>query len=123
MFSPGCGDERDHLSGAVATGAALTTAAGTRQDEPAAPAERSWRLALLAETEPGRRNRRTIDSAFLLVAAIVIGASPPPGLGRNRIKSLIGRPTGAVERRNPTEGSGANHGAIRHSRTPIAHAA
>jgi uncharacterized membrane protein YbhN (UPF0104 family)/tRNA A-37 threonylcarbamoyl transferase component Bud32 len=75
MFSSGCGDERDHLSGAVATGAALTTAAGTRQDEPDAPTERSWRVALLAETEPGRRNRRTIDSVFLLVAAIVIGLS------------------------------------------------
>jgi hypothetical protein len=85
MFSPGCGDERDHLSGAVATGAALTTAAGTRQDE---PAERSWRVALLAETEPGRRNRRTIDSVFLLVAAIVIGlsaviASSAPGQDRD----------------------------------------
>src|SRR5512133_3736362 len=93
MFSPGCGDERDHLSGAVATGAALTTAAGTRQDEPAAPAERSWRVALLAETEPGRRNRRTIDSALLLVAAIVIGlsaviASSAPGQDRDVAQAL-----------------------------------
>jgi len=93
MFSPGCGDERDHLSGAVATGAALTTAAGTRQDEPAAPAERSWRVALLAETEPGRRNRRTIDSALLVVAAIVIGlsaviASSAPGQDRDVAQAL-----------------------------------
>ena len=43
------------------------------QDGTAAPAERSWNLSLLAETEPGRRNRRTIDAFFLLLAAIVIG--------------------------------------------------
>jgi len=36
---------------------------------------RSWHLPLLAETEPGRRNRRTIDSVSLLFAAIVIGLS------------------------------------------------
>ena len=75
MFSPGCDDEQDHLSGAVANGAVLTTTAGTSRDESAASAAHSWRVALLAETEPGRRNRRTIDSAFLLLAAIVIGLS------------------------------------------------
>src|SRR5262245_17443004 len=32
-------------------------------------------LALLTKTEPGRRNRRTIDSIFLLGAAIVLGLS------------------------------------------------
>ena len=36
---------------------------------------RSWNLALLAATEPGRRNRRTIDSVLLGGAAIVIGLS------------------------------------------------
>jgi uncharacterized membrane protein YbhN (UPF0104 family)/tRNA A-37 threonylcarbamoyl transferase component Bud32 len=36
---------------------------------------RSWGIALLAETEPGRRNRRTIDSVFLGLAAVVIGLS------------------------------------------------
>ena len=36
---------------------------------------RSWSVALLTETEPGRRNRRTIDSVFLAVAALVIGLS------------------------------------------------
>jgi tRNA A-37 threonylcarbamoyl transferase component Bud32 len=36
---------------------------------------RSWGIALLTETEPGRRNRRTIDSVFLALAAIVIGLS------------------------------------------------
>jgi glycosyltransferase 2 family protein len=36
---------------------------------------RSWNVALLTETEPGRRNRRTIDSLFLGWAAIVIGLS------------------------------------------------
>jgi uncharacterized membrane protein YbhN (UPF0104 family)/tRNA A-37 threonylcarbamoyl transferase component Bud32 len=46
-----------------------------RRDETAAPSGSSWHVALLAETEPGRRNRRTIDSVFLLLAAIVIGLS------------------------------------------------
>ena len=36
---------------------------------------RSWHLRLLTETEPGRRNRRTIDSILLLCAAVVIGLS------------------------------------------------
>ena len=36
---------------------------------------RSWGIALLTETEPGRRNRRTIDSVFLALAGIVIGLS------------------------------------------------
>ncbi len=93
MFSPGCGDERDHLSGAVANGAVLTATAGTSRDEAAASAERSWRVVLLAETEPGRRNRRTIDSAFLLLAAIVIGlsaviASSAPGQDRDVAQAL-----------------------------------
>jgi glycosyltransferase 2 family protein len=39
------------------------------------PAERSWSVALLTATEPGRRNRRTIDSVFLALAGIVIGLS------------------------------------------------
>jgi hypothetical protein len=37
------------------------------------PAKRSWNLSLLAETELGRRNRRTVDAACLFLAAIVIG--------------------------------------------------
>jgi uncharacterized membrane protein YbhN (UPF0104 family)/tRNA A-37 threonylcarbamoyl transferase component Bud32 len=45
-----------------------------RQD-PAPPAERSWRMSLLTETEPGRRNRRTIDSVALFWAALVLGLS------------------------------------------------
>ena len=93
MFSPGCDDERDHLSGAVANGAVLTTTARTSRDEAAASAAHSWRVALLAETEPGRRNRRTIDSAFLLLAAIVIGlsaviASSAPGQDRDVAQAL-----------------------------------
>ncbi len=36
-------------------------------------ANRSWTVALLTATEAGRRNRRTIDSVFLVWAAIVIG--------------------------------------------------
>jgi uncharacterized membrane protein YbhN (UPF0104 family)/tRNA A-37 threonylcarbamoyl transferase component Bud32 len=35
-------------------------------------AERQWGVELLAAHEPGRRNRRTIDAAFLLLAAIAI---------------------------------------------------
>jgi uncharacterized membrane protein YbhN (UPF0104 family)/tRNA A-37 threonylcarbamoyl transferase component Bud32 len=47
----------------------------------------------LAETEPGRRNRRTIDSLFLLVAAIVIGlsaviAASAPGQDRDLAHAL-----------------------------------
>ena len=37
-----------------------------------APAARGWKLTLLAPTEPGRRNRRPVDAAFLLFGAIVI---------------------------------------------------
>jgi uncharacterized membrane protein YbhN (UPF0104 family)/tRNA A-37 threonylcarbamoyl transferase component Bud32 len=49
------------------------TAQGAGRRENAGSAERSWHVSLLAETEPGRRNRRTIDAAFLLLGAIVIG--------------------------------------------------
>jgi hypothetical protein len=38
-------------------------------------ADRSWNVVLLTETEPGRRNRRTIDSVLLLMAAVVIALS------------------------------------------------
>jgi uncharacterized membrane protein YbhN (UPF0104 family)/tRNA A-37 threonylcarbamoyl transferase component Bud32 len=38
-------------------------------------ADRSWNLAILTASEPGRRNRRTIDSLFLGWAAIVVGLS------------------------------------------------
>jgi glycosyltransferase 2 family protein len=48
------------------------TAAGLTGDEPAG---RSWNVALLTATEPGRRNRRTIDAIFLVAAAVVIGLS------------------------------------------------
>ena len=48
------------------------TAARVSGDEEAVPS-RSWSLSLLAVTEPGRRNRRLIDAALLLLAAIVIG--------------------------------------------------
>jgi glycosyltransferase 2 family protein len=49
------------------------TVAGPSRDERAVPARRPWSPSLLAETELGRRNRRTVDAAFLLLAAIVIG--------------------------------------------------
>ncbi len=50
-----------------------TTSATGVGGEPVA--DRSWRVQLLAETEPGRRNRRTIDSILLLFAAVFIGLS------------------------------------------------
>src|SRR5262245_31309619 len=34
---------------------------------------RSWNLALLTAAEPGRRNRRTLDAAFLLIASVGTG--------------------------------------------------
>jgi uncharacterized membrane protein YbhN (UPF0104 family)/tRNA A-37 threonylcarbamoyl transferase component Bud32 len=46
----------------------------TRQEPPAA-AERSWNVHLLTKTEPGRRNRRTIDSVVLAWAALILGLS------------------------------------------------
>jgi hypothetical protein len=45
----------------------------TARNERARTAGRSWGFSLLAEIEPGRRNRRTIDAVFLLFAAVVIG--------------------------------------------------
>ena len=51
------------------------TATGVSQEAPAASAGRSWDVALLTRTEPGRRNRRTIDSVFLAAAALVLGLS------------------------------------------------
>jgi hypothetical protein len=43
--------------------------------EPDQSPKRSWTVALLTATEPGRRNRRTIDSVLVSLAAIVIGLS------------------------------------------------
>ena len=55
------------------SGAGEVTTKRLGRKERAADSGRSWNLALLAETERGRRNRRTIDAAFLAMAAIVIG--------------------------------------------------
>src|SRR5499427_1893160 len=41
----------------------------------AASSRQSQNVTLLAATAPGVRNRRTIDSVFLLVAAVVLGLS------------------------------------------------
>ena len=49
--------------------------AGLTGAEQADSTGRSWGIALLTETEAGRRNRRTIDSVFLALAGIVIGLS------------------------------------------------
>jgi uncharacterized protein (TIRG00374 family) len=51
------------------------TASGVSREERAVAADRSWNVRLLTETEPGRRNRRTIDSVFLAAAALVVGLS------------------------------------------------
>jgi glycosyltransferase 2 family protein len=53
-------------------GDALTSSADV---DPEVAAGRSRRIGLLAQTEPGRRNRRTIDSVLLFWAAIVLGLS------------------------------------------------
>jgi uncharacterized membrane protein YbhN (UPF0104 family)/tRNA A-37 threonylcarbamoyl transferase component Bud32 len=55
-------------------GGQLRTAGLTRAEQ-ADSADRSWGIDLLTTTEPGRRNRRTIDSVFLALAAVVIGLS------------------------------------------------
>jgi hypothetical protein len=52
-------------------GEALISSAGIRDESGPSP----WHVALLTETEPGRRNRRTIDAVFLVWAALVIGLS------------------------------------------------
>jgi len=46
-----------------------------RRGEDAGPEGRSWTVAILTATEPGRRSRRTVDSVLLLWAAVVIGLS------------------------------------------------
>ena len=51
------------------------TAASVSRDEQPAQADRSWDVRLLTKTEVGRRNRRTIDSVALAVAAVVVGLS------------------------------------------------
>ena len=51
------------------------TATGVSRHEHPASAKRAWNITLLAQTEPGRRNRRTIDSVVLLFAAVVLGLS------------------------------------------------
>jgi uncharacterized membrane protein YbhN (UPF0104 family)/tRNA A-37 threonylcarbamoyl transferase component Bud32 len=54
-------------------GGGLTTSQPNLNE--AAAHGRSWTVALLTETEPGRRNRRTIDSLFLFGAAVLVGLS------------------------------------------------
>jgi uncharacterized membrane protein YbhN (UPF0104 family)/tRNA A-37 threonylcarbamoyl transferase component Bud32 len=70
-----CGkDGRYFPDGAQAGGQAVTTTSASER-EPAAPAEHSWAVRLLTATEPGRRNRRTIDSVVVAAAAVVLGLS------------------------------------------------
>jgi glycosyltransferase 2 family protein len=69
------------------------TATGSRRDERAAPGDHSWVLPLLTAPDAGRRNRRTVDAIFLLLAAIVIGltaviASSTPGVDRDVAEAL-----------------------------------
>jgi uncharacterized membrane protein YbhN (UPF0104 family)/tRNA A-37 threonylcarbamoyl transferase component Bud32 len=51
------------------------TATSVSHREPEPAGERSWSVRLLTKTEPGRRNRRTIDSVFFGFAAIFVGLS------------------------------------------------
>jgi glycosyltransferase 2 family protein len=51
------------------------TAADVSGKDQAASADRSLKVRLLTKTEPGRRNRRTIDSLVLFAAALVVGLS------------------------------------------------
>ena len=46
---------------------------GTESSGQAASPNRSWGLALLTPTEPGRRNRRPVDAAVLGAAAVLTG--------------------------------------------------
>jgi len=52
----------------------VTTTSVSREG-PVESAKRSWSVQLLTKTEPGRRNRRTIDSVALAAAAGVLGLS------------------------------------------------
>jgi len=52
----------------------VTTTSVSREG-PVESAKRSWSVQLLTKTEPGRRNRRTIDSVALAAAAVVLGLS------------------------------------------------
>ena len=56
-------------------GGGRTTTTRVSREEPVKSRERSWSVQLLTKTEPGRRNRRTIDSVVLGAAALVIGLS------------------------------------------------
>jgi uncharacterized membrane protein YbhN (UPF0104 family)/tRNA A-37 threonylcarbamoyl transferase component Bud32 len=50
--------------------------ARSTQPPPQAPSPgRSWNLALLTPAEPWRRNRRTVDVSFLVLAALITGLS------------------------------------------------
>lgn len=52
----------------------MTTTSASREHQ-VEPAGRSWHLGLLTTTEPGRRNRRTIDSVVLAAGALFVGLS------------------------------------------------
>jgi glycosyltransferase 2 family protein len=51
------------------------TATSVSREGQGEPADRWWTVGLLTKTEPGRRNRRTIDSVILAFAALVVGLS------------------------------------------------
>ena len=46
---------------------------GTRRSEQPGSAAGSWSLTLLTSSEPGRRNRRTIDAVLLALGAVLVG--------------------------------------------------
>ena len=59
----------------VPAGVVLKAATSPGEDASALPSDSSWNIAILTATEPGRRNRRPVDSLFLVFGAIVIGLS------------------------------------------------
>lgn len=78
----------------VPIGAVLTAARRPSADESVSPADRSWDIAILTAVEPGRRNRRTVDSIVLVFGAIVIAlsatvASSAPQQDRDVAQALV----------------------------------
>ena len=59
----------------VPAGVVLKAATSPGEDASTLPSDSSWNIAILTATEPGRRNRRPVDSLFLVFGAIVIGLS------------------------------------------------
>ena len=66
------------------------------RQEPAAAADRSWNVHLLTKTEPGRRNRRTIDSVVLAWAALILGLSAVIASSAPEQDDAVGQALGTI---------------------------